>query len=111
MRVEFLNIEKGMPSAQDAMFDLKKSIVLLKNRGCKCVVIIHGYGSTGKGGILCKRARQYLKAQENNKTIKTVIFGEDFEMFNIKAIELKNKYIELNSVYNRHNNVITIVEL
>lgn len=111
MIVEVLNLEKGMPSAQDAMFDLKKSISLLKKRGTKCVVIIHGYGSSGRGGVLCKRTRQYLKAQESNNTIKTVIFGEEFEMFNIKAMELKNRYLELNGYYNRHNNGITIVEL
>lgn len=111
MIVEVLNLEKGMPSAQDAMFDLKKSILLLKKRGTKCVVIIHGYGSSGRGGVLCKRTRQYLKAQESNNTIKTVIFGEEFEMFNVKAMELKNRYLELSSYYNRHNNGITIVEL
>jgi len=111
MQVEYLNIEKGMPSSQDALFDLKKSIMLLKQRGTKCVIVIHGYGSSGKGGVLCKRARQYLKAQEANGSIKTVIFGENFEMFNIKAMELKNKYLELNSVYNRYNNGITIIEL
>ena len=75
------------------------------------MLIIHGYGSTGKGGAICEKARQWLKAQERNGKVKTVIFGEDFTLFNFKALELKNKYQELEQLMRVCNNGVTVVEL
>lgn len=46
------------------------------------MLVIHGYGSTGKGGVIHDKARQWLKAQERNRKVKAVIFGEDFTIFN-----------------------------
>ena len=53
-------------------------------------MIIHGYGSTGKGGVIHDKARQWLKAQERNGKMKAVIYGEDFSIYNAQARELKN---------------------
>ena len=58
-------------------------------------MVIHGYGSSGKGGAIRTKARQWLNAQVRNGTIKAVINGEDFDIFNFKALELKDKYREL----------------
>ena len=52
-----------------------------------------------------------LKAQERNNKVKTVIFGENFEIFNFKALELKNKYRELSSLMDVCNHGVTVVEL
>ncbi|MCD7724248.1 MAG: hypothetical protein LUI12_01625, partial [Clostridiales bacterium] len=64
-----------------------------------------------KGGAICKNARQWLKAQERNGKVKTVIFGEDFSIFNFKALELKNKYRELEPLTRVYNQGVTVVEL
>ena len=106
-----LNIKAGMPVVSDALDYLKKSLDLLRKDKCKCVLIIHGYGSTGKGGAICEKARQWLKAQERNGRIKTVIFGEDFSLFNFKALELKNRFQELKPLLDVCNHGVTVVEL
>ena len=106
-----INIKQGMPVVADAMRFLQDSISRLKKEKCECVLIIHGYGSTGKGGLICEKARQWLKAQERNGKVRCVIFGEDFTLFNFKALELKNKYHELESLLRVCNNGVTVVEL
>lgn len=111
MKYTEINIKEGMPSTADAMKYLQDSIVKLKMSKCECVLIIHGYGSTGKGGAICDKARSWLKAQERNLKIKSVIFGEDFNLFNFRALELKNKYRDLEPLMRVCNNGVTVVEL
>lgn len=111
MKYTEINIKQDMPLVADAMRYLQDSIVKLKRDKCQRVLIIHGYGSTGKGGAICEKARQWLKAQERNGKVKTVIFGEDFTLFNFKALELKYKYQELEQLMRVCNNGVTVVEL
>jgi hypothetical protein len=75
------------------------------------VYIIHGYGSSGKGGAIRDKARQGLNAQARNGVVKSVINGEDFNLFNFKALELKNTYKELEQLLKVCNHGVTIVEL
>lgn len=84
-----INIEEGMPTADEAMNYLKMSISFCKQNKIACLAIIHGYGSSGKGGKIRVKARQWLNAQAQNGTIKAVINGEDFNILNFKALELK----------------------
>ena len=90
-----INLEEGMPTVEEAMSYLKMSITLCKQNKIGCLAVIHGYGSSGKGGAIRAKARQWLNAQVRNGTIKAVINGEDFDVLNFKALELKNKYKEL----------------
>ena len=106
-----LNIKEGMPLVSEAMDYLKNSLDRCRRNKYKCVLIIHGYGSTGKGGAIHDKARQWLKAQERAGKVKTVIFGEDFSIFNFKSLELKNKYCELGMLVDAYNNGVTVVEL
>ena len=111
MEYRELNIKEGMPTVADAMKHLQDALPRLKREKCGCVLIIHGYGSTGKGGKIHDKARSWLNAQVRNGKIKTVINGEDFEMFNFKALELKNRYPELAELLGVGNHGVTIVEL
>lgn len=111
MKYTEINIKSDMPVVGDAMKYLQDTILRLKKEKCECVLIVHGYGSTGKGGAIREKARQWLKAQERNNKVKTVIFGENFEIFNFKALELKNKYKELSSLMDVCNHGVTVVEL
>ena len=106
-----LNIKEGMPSVCEAMDFLKNSLNRCRHNSYKCILVIHGYGSAGKGGAIHDKARQWLKAQERNGKIKSVIFGEDFSIFNFKSLELKNRYHELDSLMKVCNHGVTVVEL
>lgn len=111
MQVNEINIEYGMPTCEDALRELKSTISLAKQSKYKCLLIIHGYGSSGKGGAIRLKARQWLNAQLKNGKVKTVINGEDFNIFNFKALELKNKYKDLEQLLKVTNHGVTVVEL
>ena len=106
-----LNIKEGMPSASDALSDLQASLKRFKQDKYKCILIIHGYGSTGKGGVIHDKARSWLRAQERNGKIKNMVYGEDFNVLNFKALALKNKYNELQSLLKVCNHGVTVVEI
>ena len=106
-----INIKQDMPVVADAMRYLQDSIERFKREKYNVIQIIHGYGSTGQGGAICTKARQWLKAQERNGKLKQVIFGEDFTIFNFEALALKNKCHELESLLRVCNHGVTIVEL
>ena len=106
-----INLEEGMPTVDEAMSYLKTSIILCKQNKIGCLAVVHGYGSSGKGGTIRVKARQWLTAQVRNGTIKVVINGEDFDVLNFKALELKNKYKELEKLLKVCKHGITIVEM
>ena len=106
-----INIKENMPIACDALENLKGYIKIKKLLGVRCLVVIHGYGSSGKGGAICKSVRSYLKSQEKNKKLKSVIFGEDFDIYNKNSIALNSKYKELKIYFCQCNHGVTIVEL
>lgn len=110
-RFKEINLEVGMPTSADALVLLKSSVANAKSGNIGCLSIIHGYGSSGKGGVIRDKARQWLNAQVKNNYIKAVINGEDFNIFNFKALELKNKYKELEPLLKVCNHGVTIVEL
>lgn len=111
MQVREINLEEGMPTCDEALLYLKSAVPASKQSKYKCLIIIHGYGSSGKGGKIREKARQWLNAQVKNGKLKTVINGEDFNIFNFKALELKNKYKDLEPLMRVTNHGVTVVEL
>lgn len=110
-RFKEINLEAGMPISADAIKLLKSIIANAKSGNVGCLYIIHGYGSSGKGGAIREKGRQWLNAQVRNGTVKTVINGEDFDIFNAKARELKSTYKELEQLSKVCNHGVTVVEL
>ena len=111
MNIAEINLEEGMPTCDEAMDRLKSSIKLAKQSKYKCALIIHGYGSSGKGGVIRIKARQWLNAQVKNGVLKAVINGEDFDVLNEKARELRGKFSELEKLLRVANHGVTVVEL
>lgn len=107
-----LNLEEGMPTCEEAMSLLKDTIARRKkDKAAKCIVIIHGYGSSGVGGKIRTSVRKWLNAQCEKHLVKSVVNGEDFDVTNPKAREIKSKYQGLDSLTRGWNHGITIVEL
>lgn len=110
-RLKEINLEDGKPTVADALILLKACVNNAKKENVGCLYIIHGYGSGGKGGAIRDKSRQWLNAQARNGFVKYVINGEDFNLFNFKALELKNTYKELEQLLKVCNHGVTIVEL
>ena len=111
LNIKEINLEEGMPTCDEAMDRLKSELKLAKQSRYKCIIVIHGYGSSGKGGAIRLRARQWLNAQIRGGKIKAAINGEDFNILNSKARELRAKFSELEPLLRVSNHGVTVVEL
>lgn len=76
-----INLELGMPYAADAVRRLTFEVHHSKDLGCKVLKIIHGYGSTGKGGKIRLAARERLAFLERKHEVRGIIPGENFSIF------------------------------
>ena len=70
-----INLEWGMPIVSEAMKKLDSEIKVCKKDGIKFAKIIHGYGSTGKGGAIREECREVLSTMLKNKNIKKIVYG------------------------------------
>jgi hypothetical protein len=52
------NVEAGLPTLDEARRMVAAEIKQAKREGGKVLKVIHGYGSTGKGGVLCDGLRK-----------------------------------------------------
>ena len=77
----------------------------------KVIKIIHGYGSTGKGGAIKREVVSILNEQLNKGAIKGYVKGEDFPPFGEAARKLLALYPDVarDRDFSRGNDGITIV--
>ena len=108
-----INIKRDWPTVEVAQERLKDEINRARRNGVKILKIIHGYGSTGKGGILRDELREQLAAMQKTGSIKQVVFGENFGMFDPATAGLTGKYPEVlkDRDYNRSNRGVTLIAL
>jgi hypothetical protein len=111
-RVELLNIEHGFPTAEDARTRLATEIDVARKKGVGLLKIVHGYGSTGKGGTLRKTLRTMLLRMQHEGAIGRVIFGEAWSIFDEPTRNLIERYplIRGDKDLDKGNAGITIVE-
>ncbi len=79
--VRELNLELGLPSTDDALRRLSADMAACRKLGQPIVKVIHGYGSSGKGGKIRTAVRKYLKEELAAGRIKALIPGEQFSIF------------------------------
>lgn len=105
-----INLEYGMPVVSDALTRLETEIRTAKTQKHKIVKIIHGYGSSGKGGKIRKACRIALT---ENSLVHSIIFGENFSIFdeNTRKAFTKDPKLRQDKDLERYNNGITIVVL
>ena len=108
-----VNIKEDLPTAGDAIRRITFHIRSGKELGAGAVKIIHGYGSTGTGGKIRSRARQYLTEQKKSGQIRDFIPGEDFSIFHegTRLAFTSCPALRRDSDLERHNNGMTIVIL
>jgi hypothetical protein len=106
-----LNLKFDMPTVEQAKRRLLEFISSPRQTG-PVVKIIHGYGSTGRGGSLRTALRDLLQQWEKEGKIKLVIFGENWSIFDTRTQDLRLRYPSLkeDSDLDQHNQGVTIVE-
>ena len=108
-----VNIKSGMPVVNDAIKRVTYNIKNAKPMGVSAIKLIHGYGSTGKGGGIRTETRKYLQRLRDRREIKDFIIGEKFSIFDEQTRKafLTCDELRKDSDLERHNNGITIVIL
>lgn len=77
-----------MPSLDEARRRVMEAIRDARRSGVRALKIIHGYGSSGKGGKLNVGLRKSFALRKKEKAIKDFIPGEDFSIFESRVLEL-----------------------
>jgi len=72
-----VNIKEGMPFAGEALARLKNGIQVARAQGVRVLSVVHGYGSSGKGGVIRDECRKYLDVLRQNGQIADCVYGEN----------------------------------
>ena len=82
------NVEAGLPILDEARRLVIAEIREARRAGAKVLKVIHGYGSSGKGGTLCVGLRKSFGLRKKEGVIKDFIAGENFSIFNPTVLAL-----------------------
>lgn len=93
--VRTFNVEAGMPTLEEARRLVIEEIRRAKREGIRVLKVIHGYGSSGKGGKLNFGLRKSFGLRKKEGVIRDFIAGEDFTIFNPTVLALLEAVSEL----------------
>ena len=77
-----VNIKEDNPNSDYALFLIDEEIKYSKAIGNRVVIIIHGYGSHGKGGRIKECVKRYLPELKKKGLITDYVFGENWGEYN-----------------------------
>jgi len=108
-----INLEAGMPTVAVARKRLEQALRTAKARRTGVLKIIHGYGSSGRGGAIKRDVQAVLAGSKRSGQITAFVPGEDFSPFHADARRMIDKYPGLarDRDFTRSNNGITMVLL
>lgn len=108
-----INLEYGMPDSVSAIKHMELALSRARAAGEKAIKLIHGYGSSGRGGKIKSAVARELDGKQKSGRIKAWIPGEDFSAFNPLVLELMKTIPDLtrDSDYMKCNHGISVVIL
>jgi hypothetical protein len=106
-----INLEQGRPFRETAMKRLLNEIEVARVEQVRVLTVIHGYGSSGKGGVIRRECRKNLDYLCSTGKIKEYIPGEDFSGRSGPVKALLRRFPELtnNKNLDRRNPGVTLV--
>ena len=111
--IKTFNVEAGMPVLDEARRLVIEEIRRAKKEGVRVLKVIHGWGSSGKGGVLCVGLRKSFALRKKENVIKEFIAGENFSIFDATTMILLDAVPELRGDpdLNNTNEGITVLWL
>ena len=73
--IRTFNVEVGLPTLDEARRQVAAEIKAAKRHGVRVFKVIHGYGSSGKGGTICIGLRKSFRSREKEGIIKDFVVG------------------------------------
>ena len=111
--IRVFNVEAELPALEEARRLVLAEIKQAKREGAKVLKIIHGYGSSGKGGTLCFGLRKSFGLRKKERVIRDFIAGEEFSIFNERVLAILEAVPELRGDpdLNATNEGVTVIWL
>lgn len=108
-----VNLEDGRPIVAVAMDRCRQAIDDAIRNKISVITLIHGYGSSGKGGVIRSECRQTLEYMKSKRVISDYVAGEDFHKRSGRVRALLQRYSPLakDRNLNQGNQGITLVIL
>lgn len=108
-----VNLEAGRPVVELALNRMVEAVDDSSRNGVNVLTLIHGYGSSGKGGTIRAECRKTLDFLKSKGHIRDYIAGEDFYKRSgaVKALLQRFPQLGSNKNLNRGNRGITLVIL
>lgn len=108
-----VNFKEIVYAGEDAGIYLDMEIEKAKAFNAKGFKIIHGYGSHGKGGVICQNLRQYATMLKRQNKIKDVFIGAQWAIENKSCFDFLTscKFASLDEDLGKQNPGVTIIVL
>jgi len=108
-----VNLELGRPVVESALRKLQMEIEDGRRQNLRVLTVIHGYGSSGKGGAIGAECRKVLEYLKGKGAINTFIPGEEFRVRSGPTQDLLRRFPQMasNVNLNKGNRGITLVVL
>lgn len=112
-RIETVVIKDGFPTVDEALEKLSNELSKAGKKNIALLKVIHGYGSSGEGGLIKIALHAQLRKLAANGQIRKFVTGEEHFNFAGKRNPLLTKYPELLDTWksDRGNPGITFIEL
>ncbi|MGE5322395.1 MAG: Smr/MutS family protein [Actinomycetota bacterium] len=78
--MKVVNLEEGMPQVEQARLRMQHELHTARAQGYAAVKLIHGYGSSGVGGVLRTELQKELRLAVSSGTVRGCIAGEDWRI-------------------------------
>ena len=106
-----INLEEGRPVVEVALTRLQEIVEDCARNKVNVLTLIHGYGSSGKGGVIRTECRKMLDFFKARGVISEYISGEDFSRRSGGVKSLIRRYPQLatDRHLNKGNRGITLV--
>ena len=111
--LKLVNLEEGRPTVERARLRLEHELDQARRSGYAAVKLIHGYGSSGAGGVLRTEMQKDLRKATDQGRLRAFIAGEDWRVSNEATWALFQQYPDWkkDSDLGRGNRGISIVVL
>ncbi len=108
-----VNLKRGMPTVEQALGRLERKLEQTRKEGCRVLTLIHGYGSSGRGGVIREELREKLQFLKYRGEINDVFTGEQFSTGNGPGRNLVRRFpfLRQHRDLNKGNRGITLVIL
>jgi hypothetical protein len=78
LKVMEINLERGMPTVDAALQNMKDGFTACRRRGVKVAIVIHGYGSSGVGGGIKAGVKRCLGETGMRSFVQDYVGGEQW---------------------------------